>query len=109
MVALFYYFDGVKGTHPGQPHTNYWKCLDKDWETVNAGNSGRSLYEYHDVVEFDGAFYVTKNLNSWKIMKKSDVWKEVYWFPDHDPGTPNRVLGWSSDPDIYVPAVETYK
>lgn len=111
VVALFYYFDGVKGTHPGQPHTNYWKCLDKDWETVNAGNSGRSLYEYHDVVEFDGAFYmsVTKNLNSWKIMKKSDVWKEVYWFPDHDPGTPNRVLGWSSDPDIYVPAVETYK
>jgi len=111
VVALFYYFDAVKGTHPGEPHTSYWKSLDRDWEAVNAGNSGRSLYEFGDVVEFDGAFYmsVTKNLNSWKISQNSSVWKEVYWFPDKDPGTPDRVLGWSSDPDRYVAAVETYQ
>lgn len=102
-------YDG-KDTEPGSSHNQYWRSLEEDWETVNAGQSGKSAYSYHDVVMLDGTYYMCTNPYDWPTNRRPQngvQWVFVYWF-DNTSTTDDRMLGWSLTKDYYTSVYTQY-
>lgn len=89
---------------PGHPHTQYWKSLDEEWKN----ESGKSVYEYHDVVSYGESYYGgSYHKNYFMFTDDWDDWVEVYWFPYHN-DKDDRMLGWSLNPYNYIRIYTVY-
>ena len=106
-----FHYGGDMNWMPSRPN-HKWKSLEEDWRTVNAGNSGKSAYEYHDVVGYNRRYYMSVKpnyLNTYEPTKVAGVWEEVFWFKEKATAA-EPMLGWSTTPaPDYTCALDVYQ
>lgn len=105
-------YDGTPERTPGHPKNTYWRSLEEDWDSVNSGNSGKSVYYFPDVVKCEGEYYMCTYhypfYNKKRPAMAASGWVKVYWLPEEETGE-NRSLGWSLNKDMYVSAYAIYQ
>lgn len=112
ITDVFYRFDTPDSLPGAKLYDNMkWKRLDEEWSNTEFDTA----YEYHDVVQFQGHYYMSnlKGANFWAVRDgdaPSSLWPEVYWRPDNEYTDENRMLGWSAtpDPEPFVSIFEAY-
>ncbi len=109
-VVQGFLYNGAESWSPGHPGNYLWKSLEEDWNSVNSGYSGKSVYEYYDVVSYEGAYYMSiyplpfLNISP---PEKGLGWTQVYWFPEKEEQA-DRMLGWSLTEKTYTSIYEDY-
>lgn len=101
-------YNGTEGWAPGHPGNYQWRSLEEDWDTVNSGNSGKSVYCSPDVVSYKNDYFMCKNAYPHLTTSEpgsTTEWMKVYWFPDKETAE-NRSLGWSLNQNTYVSAYQ---